>query len=86
MRAVRSSGRATIRWPLALVAGNAHPDHDTIATFRRRFGEEAKAQIEAAAAQQANGFEPCYNAQLAGDRDRRLIVAPGLTQAANDQQ
>jgi len=35
---------------------------------------------------QASGFEPCYNAQLAGDRDRRLIVAPGLTQAANDQQ
>jgi hypothetical protein len=32
------------------------------------------------------GFEPCYNAQLAGDRQSRLIVAPGLTQEVNDQQ
>jgi transposase len=33
-----------------------------------------------------NGFEQCYNAQLAVDMDSRLIVVPGLTQAVNDKQ
>jgi transposase len=32
------------------------------------------------------GFEQCYNAQLAVDMDSRLIVAPGLTQEVNDKQ
>jgi hypothetical protein len=32
------------------------------------------------------GFEQCYNAQLAVDMDSRLIVAPGLTQQVNDKQ
>ena len=32
------------------------------------------------------GFEQCYNAQLAVDMESRLIVAPGLTQEVNDKQ
>ena len=32
------------------------------------------------------GFEQCYNAQLAVDMDSRLIVACGLTQEVNDKQ
>ena len=32
------------------------------------------------------GFEQCYHAQLSVDRESRLIVAPGLTQAGNDKQ
>jgi transposase len=32
------------------------------------------------------GFEQCYNAQLAVDMQSRLIVAPGLTQEVNDKQ
>ena len=32
------------------------------------------------------GFEQCYNAQLAVDMDSRLIVASGLTQEVNDKQ
>ncbi len=35
---------------------------------------------------QAQGFEQCYHAQLAVDRESRLIVAPGLTQEVNDKQ
>ena len=35
---------------------------------------------------QGQGFEQCYNAQLAVDMESRLIVAPGLTQAVNDKQ
>ena len=35
---------------------------------------------------QGQGFEQCYNAQLAVDMDSRLIVVPGLTQAVNDKQ
>ena len=35
---------------------------------------------------QGQGFEQCYNAQLAVDMDSRLIVAPGLTQEVNDKQ
>ena len=32
------------------------------------------------------GFEQCYNAQAAVDTDTMLVVATGLTQAANDKQ
>lgn len=32
------------------------------------------------------GFEQCYNAQLAVDMESRLILAPGLTQEVNDKQ
>ena len=32
------------------------------------------------------GFEQCYNAQLAVDMESRLIVASGLTQQVNDKQ
>jgi hypothetical protein len=35
---------------------------------------------------QGQGFEQCYNAQLAVDMQSRLIVAPGLTQEVNDKQ
>ena len=35
---------------------------------------------------QGQGFEQCYNAQLAVDMESRLIVAPGLTQEVNDKQ
>ena len=38
--AVNWSGRLMIRWRSASSAGNDHPDHDTIATFRRRFLKE----------------------------------------------
>jgi len=130
------------------VAGNTHPDHDTIASFRRRFADEIKAMfVQVLQIAQANGllklgnvaldgtkvkanasrhsalshghglklqeplqaeveallrlaeaadsrimkilgqgFEQCYNAQLAVDRESRLIVAPGLTQEVNDKQ
>ena len=97
------------------IAGNTHPDHDTIATFRGRFAGEIKArfvqvrlmaqangrmklgkgaldgtQVKANATRimrvQGQGFEPCYHAPLAVDRESRLIVAPGLTQELNDKQ
>ena len=32
------------------------------------------------------GFEQCYNAQAAVDTDTMLVIATGLTQAANDKQ
>jgi hypothetical protein len=35
---------------------------------------------------QGQGFEQCYNAQLAVDMESRLIVAPGLIQEVNDNQ
>jgi transposase len=35
---------------------------------------------------QGQGFEQCYNAQLAVDMESRLIVAPRLTQEVNDKQ
>jgi len=35
---------------------------------------------------QGQGLEQCYNAQLAVDRESRLIVAPGLIQEVNDKQ
>lgn len=33
-----------------------------------------------------SGFEQCYNSQTAVDADTLLVVATGLTQAANDKQ
>jgi hypothetical protein len=53
---------------------------------------DAKAQVNLTDADsrimkvQGQGFEPCYNAQLAVDMESPLIVAPGLTQEVNDKQ
>src|SRR4051812_46706435 len=39
-RAASWSGRAMTRWAFRFIAANQHPDHDTIAAFRRRFLKE----------------------------------------------
>ena len=55
-------------------------------------GVDPKAQVNLTDADsrimkvQGQGFEQCYNAQLAVDMESRLILAPGLTQAVNDKQ
>ena len=55
-------------------------------------GVDPKAQVNLTDADsrimkvQGQGFEQCYNAQLAVDMDSRLIVASGLTQEVNDKQ
>src|ERR1700735_3556128 len=42
-RAASWSVRRTTRWRSGLIAANDHPDHDTIAAFRRRFLAEIEA-------------------------------------------
>lgn len=51
------------------VAGNTHPDHDTIATFRRRFGEEIKALfVQVLQIARMNGLLKLGNVALDGTK------------------
>ena len=51
------------------VAGNTHPDHDTIATFRRRFAEEVKALfVQMLLIARTNGLLKLGNVALDGTK------------------
>src|SRR4029077_5064813 len=51
------------------VAGNTHPDHDTIATFRRRFGPEIKALfVQVLQIARANGLLKLGNVAIDGTK------------------
>lgn len=67
------------------LAAGSHPDHDALASFRRRFLDEL-ADIFLQVRVAGGGFEQCYNAQAAVDTDTLLVVAQGLTQSGNDKQ
>lgn len=60
--------------------------------YKRRFGEpKGKAQDnftdpESRIMKTSNGFEQCYNGQVAVDREAQLIVAADVTQNASDAQ
>jgi hypothetical protein len=74
------------------IAGNEHPNHDTIAAFRKRFLPQIEALfvkvLKLARTMKVAGgsFEQCYNAQAVVATGSMLIVATEVTQAANDKE